>query len=231
MKKQLISFGVSLSLSLALLSGCATGDGDKTRKSSAIGVAAGAALGAAVGAATGNWKKGLAIGAAAGLAVGAATGVVLDRQEEKMRKAGIRTQRDKDGRLLVSLAGNALKFESGSSNLSTEGKNQLRGIADILKQYPENRIAIQGHTDSTGQAETNKTLSGARALAVQNTLRAYGVPAKCIIEVKGYGEDFPVADNTTVDGRAVNRRVDLVISADETEAKANQAKREEYKKG
>ena len=227
--------GLLLSAILGFSTGCGTmgtGDGDKTWKSSAIGTAAGAALGAAIGAATdGNWKKGLAIGAAAGLAVGATTGVILDRQEEKLRQAGIRTQRDKDGRLLVSLSGNALKFKSGSSSLNSEGKQQLGEIANILKVYPENRIAIQGHTDSTGKAATNKMLSGSRALAVQNALRAYGVPARCIVEAKGYGQDFPVADNKTAEGRSANRRVDLVISADEAEAKKNQAEREKYKRG
>lgn len=215
------------------LGGCGTmetGDGDKTWKSSGIGALGGALAGAAIGAATGNWKKGMAIGAAAGLAVGATTGVILDRQEEKLRKAGVRTERDENGRLLVSLAGNSLRFETGSTELSAEGKQSLQSIANVLKEYPENRIAIQGHTDATGNAQKNQLLSEGRAMTVQNTLRAYGVPAKCIIEVKGYGQGFPVADNKTVDGRAANRRVDLVISADEKEAAENQKAREKYTK-
>ena len=220
-------------ISLVLVNGCTsaeTGDGDKTWKSSALGTAAGALAGAAIGAATGNWKKGMAIGAAAGLAVGATTGVVLDRQEEKLRKAGVRTQRDESGRLLVSLTGNALKFESGSTTLSAEGKEQLKKVSDILKEYTENRVAIQVHTDSQGDDQANMNLSAGRALAVENTLRAYGIPAPCIVEVKGYGEGFPVADNNTAEGRATNRRVDLVISADEAEAAKNQKTREKYKK-
>lgn len=221
--------------SLVFTSGCGTmgtGDGDKTWKSSAIGTAAGAALGAAVGAATGgDWKKGLAIGAAAGLAVGATTGILLDRQEEKLRQAGIRTKRDKDGRLLVSLAGDTLRFSSNSSKLNSAGRASLQKIANIIKEYPENRLAIQGHTDSTGGADGNLKLSDSRALAVQNAFRAYGVPARCIVEAKGYGEQFPIADNNTSIGREANRRVELVISADEAEAKKNQAEREKYKKG
>lgn len=214
-----------------LMAACATGDGDKTWKSGAIGTAAGAALGAAIGAATdGNWKKGLAIGAAAGMAVGATTGVILDRQEEKLRKEGIRTQRDEDGKLLISLAGDALRFKSGSSELSDDGKTNLKKIAGILQEYPENRIAIQGHTDSTGSQQTNMMLSDSRALTVQNTLKAYGVANRSIIEAKGYGPQYPVADNATAEGRSANRRVDLVISADEEEAKKNQAEREKYKK-
>ena len=223
-------FSVSLiSLSLVFGTGCATGDGDKTLKGAGVGAGAGALAGAAIGALTGDWKKGLLIGAAAGLVVGTTTGVILDRQEEKLRKAGIRNKRAKDGRLLVSMAGDALRFKSGQSRLGSSGKAQLKKIASILKEYPENRIAIQGHTDSTGRADRNQMLSESRALAVQNTLRAYGVPARCVIEAKGYGEEYPVASNKTRSGRDANRRVDLVISADEKEAKKNQAERERYK--
>ena len=218
-------------LSLGFASGCSSlGDKDKTLKGGALGAGAGALAGAAIGALTGgDWKKGMLIGAAAGLVVGTTTGIILDRQEEKLRKAGIRTKRDKDGRLLVSMSGNALRFKSGSSQLSANGKEQLKKVAQILKEYPENRIAIQGHTDSSGKASVNQMLSESRALAVQNTFRAYGVPAKCIVEAKGFGEEFPVADNKTRAGRNTNRRVELVISADEKEAKENQAKREKYK--
>ena len=216
--------------SLVFANGCATGDGDKTKRNSLWGAGAGALAGAAIGAATGNWKKGLLIGAAAGLAVGATSGIILDKQEEKLRKAGIRTKRDKDGRLLVSMAGDTLRFQSGQSGISNTGKAQLRRIANIIKEYPENRLAIQGHTDSTGADAKNQMLSESRALAVQNAFRAYGVPAKCIIEAKGFGEQYPVGDNGTKAGRDQNRRVELVISADEEEAKKNQAAREKYKK-
>ena len=230
--KKLASGAVAmLFMGSVLMSGCQTvGDGDKTKKGGFLGAAGGALAGAAIGAATGNWKKGMLIGAAAGLAVGVTTGVVLDKQEEKLRKSGIRTERDEKGRLMVSLAGDALRFNTGSATLSDAGKRKLYQLAKIFVEYPENRIVIQGHTDSDGSEAANKQLSQARAQTVSNTLRGYKVPPKCILMVEGYGEAMPVASNATAAGKAANRRVDLIISADEEEAKKNQAYREKYRK-
>jgi OOP family OmpA-OmpF porin len=73
-------------------------------------------------------------------------------------------------------------------------------------------------------------LSKLRALSVEKQLREYGVPSRCFIQTDGFGESRPVADNNTAEGRAANRRVDLLISADEEEAERNQAEREKYRK-
>ena len=215
-----------------MMSGCATvGDGDKTMKGAGLGALAGAALGAGVAAATGkNVAQGALIGGAAGAAVGVTTGVILDKQEEKLRKAGIRAEKDEKGNLLISMAGDALRFETGSDTLSDSGKQQLYKVASVLKEYPENRIAVQGHTDSDGSDDANLKLSNLRALAAANTLRGYGVPARCIVQTKGFGESYPVASNSTSAGKAANRRVDLIISADEKEAEANQKEREKYRR-
>jgi outer membrane protein OmpA-like peptidoglycan-associated protein len=212
-----------------LVSGCATlGDGDKTWKSAAIGTAGGAAVGAAIGATQGDPGKGAMWGAIAGAAIGTTTGVVLDAQEEKLRKAGIRARRDEQGRLLISLSGDTLKFDTGQSTLKPEGAAQLSKIASIMREYPENRLVIAGHTDSVGNESYNMTLSQARADRVSSYLLQQGVSAKCVVAVRGFGETQPVADNTTAVGRAQNRRVELTITADEEEARLNQERREQY---
>jgi outer membrane protein OmpA-like peptidoglycan-associated protein len=160
-----------------LMSHCATvGDGDKTWKGTGIGALGGAAAGALIGAAAGNPGKGALIGAAAGAAVGTVTGVVLDRQEEQWRKEGIRTERDRQGNLLVRLADDSLKFDTGKAELKSAGVEQLSVVSGILRDCPENRINIMGHTDSVGSDAYNQQLSQARADTVKVTLLQQGVP-------------------------------------------------------
>ena len=220
----------SFVLSIAMfVSGCATvGDGDKTWKGAAIGTAGGAAVGAAIGATQGRAGKGAMWGAVAGAAIGTTTGVVLDAQEEKLRKAGIRTRRDEHGNLLIRLSDDSLKFETGKSSLKPAGMAQLDEIAGIMREYPENRIAIAGHTDSIGNETYNLSLSQARADSVKTYLLQQGVPGRCVVASRGFGETQPVADNSIAAGRAQNRRVDLTITVDEEEAKINQKRRESY---
>ena len=120
-KRGLRPCGIAL-LTAMLASGCATlGDGDKTWKGAAIGTAGGAAVGAVIGATQGEPGKGAMWGAVAGAAIGTTTGVVLDAQEEKLRKAGIRARRDEQGRLLISVSGDTLKFDTGKSTLKPQG--------------------------------------------------------------------------------------------------------------
>ncbi len=212
---------------LLLNNGCATiGDGDKTANGAGIGTVAGAAVGAAWGAARGDWKKGALIGAAAGAAIGGVTGAVMDKQEEDLRKAGIRTERDKAGNLVVSMSGDTLKFDSAKATLKPEGEALLSKLAGVLAKYPENRILVEGHTDSTGKPEFNMTLSQNRADRVKAFLLEKGVPPRSILAATGFGSDKPVADNATADGRAANRRVELKISVDKEEAEKNEAERE-----
>lgn len=210
-----------------LAQGCATvGDGDKTMKGAGIGAVAGAAVGAAWGAARGDWKKGALIGAAAGTAIGGVTGAVMDHQEEELRKAGIRTQRDEAGNLIINMSGETLKFDTGKSSLQPEGEALLSKLAGVLKDYPENRIVIEGHTDNVGSASGNRVLSQNRADSVKTYILKQGVPARCVVQTMGYGSEKPVADNSTAAGRAENRRVELSITVDAAEAKTNEAARE-----
>jgi outer membrane protein OmpA-like peptidoglycan-associated protein len=232
MKETGIRNCIFLTIIALLLSSCATvGNADKTAKGAGIGTLGGAAAGAVIGALTGNPGKGAWIGAAAGAAVGTATGVVLDAQEEKLRKAGIRAERDRQGNLLVRLAGDSLKFDTGKAVLKPSGVEQLALISGVLRDYPENRIIITGHTDNVGSESYNLRLSQARADTVKNTLLQQGVAPRSIVSATGYGESQPVADNATPEGRAQNRRVDLRIYVDEAEAARNQAEREHYSQG
>ncbi len=229
MKNQLNLAYAAMLVTTLLVTGCATlGDGDKTWKGALIGTLGGAATGAVIGATQGDAGKGAAIGAAAGAAVGTTTGMILDTQEEKLRKAGIEAKRDSEGRLLVNLAEDHLRFDSGKADLPPRGQAQLSRIAEVLRTYPENRIAIIGHTDSAGSKSFNQQLSQARADRVKMNFLNQGVAPRSVVSSIGYGESQPVADNTTASGRAANRRVELQISVDEAEAAHNHEERSRY---
>lgn len=103
-------------------------------------------------------------------------------------------------------------FDTGKSNIKLESTPTLKKIAATLKQHPELKVEIQGHTDNVGKADANLKLSQARAEAVKATLtKEYGV-GEGQLTAKGYGDTKPSVDNKTSEGRANNRRVELVKS-------------------
>jgi outer membrane protein OmpA-like peptidoglycan-associated protein/opacity protein-like surface antigen len=99
-------------------------------------------------------------------------------------------------------------FVTGSAKLTPESRAALARVAESLNAYPEIRVEIRGHTDSVGPSEVNRDLSHRRAAAVRDALIELGVAPSRLLAV-GYGEDYPIADNTTPEGRAKNRRVEL----------------------
>jgi outer membrane protein OmpA-like peptidoglycan-associated protein len=111
---------------------------------------------------------------------------------------------NKDG--LVALY---LNFDTNSANLQASSASQLDQIAAMLKGAATLNVEIAGHTDNVGDAAANQKLSEARAAAVVAALSSRGIPA-ARLTAKGYGATQPVADNRTDDGRAKNRRVELV---------------------
>ena len=101
-------------------------------------------------------------------------------------------------------------FGSGQSDLSARARAQVGPIAAVLGQYRERRIAVEGHTDAVGSELANQRLSERRAESVRAALIAEGVdPSR--IDMSGYGQSRPIADNGTAEGRARNRRVEIVI--------------------
>jgi OmpA-OmpF porin, OOP family len=99
-----------------------------------------------------------------------------------------------------------LLFETGSSKLKPESREQLQNIAAIMKAYPAINLKIGGYTDNTGNADANKKLSQSRAEATMKELTTLGVAA-ARLEAEGYGQEHPVATNDTEEGRAQNRRI------------------------
>jgi outer membrane protein OmpA-like peptidoglycan-associated protein len=111
--------------------------------------------------------------------------------------------------LLVTL-GDVL-FLTGRYELQPAAASRIDKLASFLQRFPEKRLRIEGYTDSTGSTTSNRELSERRAEAVRSALVARGIdPAR--IELAAYGEAYPVASNNTLDGRALNRRVEVVVS-------------------
>jgi outer membrane protein OmpA-like peptidoglycan-associated protein len=120
---------------------------------------------------------------------------------------------------LVSEIGGVL-FATGKADLSPAAREALARFSGIVASYPDLDFNIEGHTDSTGSAATNTELSLRRAITVRDYLIGQGVPASRI-DVDGFGPDRPVADNSTPDGRARNRRVEIALSGGPLDAAPN----------
>ena len=101
-------------------------------------------------------------------------------------------------------------FNTGNATLKPESFTELNKLVNLLRENPDIRIEVSGHTDNTGSAATNKNLSKSRALSVRNYLTSQGIAVNRI-EYEGYGYDFPIADNNTAEGRAENRRVEMKV--------------------
>ena len=210
---------VAAGLTVAL-AGCAAMEANpRTTKGAAVGTVAGAGTGAAIGAIVGGGKgaaQGAAIGAVVGLLGGGLIGNYMDRQAKDMEvvlaeQDRLRRQQEQ---LNISLSSDVL-FASGSAAIQPGGQNKLRQMADVLNKYPQTTVQITGHTDSRGSEASNLDLSQRRAAAVADAFVANGVNAARITAL-GQGESLPIADNNTPEGRAQNRRVEIVINPDQS---------------
>lgn len=198
--------GAVLLLSLAV--GCESLPGTRTQQGAVLGGIAGGATGAAVG---GN-AAGAVIGTAAGAVAGGLIGRYLDQQGRELDAIPDATVTPQEDRLLVSFPGDVF-FESGSATLTSAAAERIDAVAQTLLRYPESRVVVRGHTDSTGTAARNQELSDARAEAVRDALVAQGV-SEARIDAVGLASQFPVASNATDAGRQQNRRVELEIVPD-----------------
>jgi len=215
---------ITLALAVAIaLSGCQATQrqnattGETETNSATQGALIGAIAGAAVGLATGDdakeRRKHALIGAAGGAAVGGGVGYYFDQQEAALRKqllnSGVQVERVGENQLLLRLE-NGIGFQSSSYQLDSSIHNTLRGVAQILVEYPDTSLVIDGHTDSTGSDTTNQVLSERRAESVRSYLVSQGVAAGRAI-ARGNGERYPLCTNSTTEGRACNRRVEIQI--------------------
>ena len=119
--------------------------------------------------------------------------------------------RDTERGIVAELGG--VLFETGKARLNDRAREALARFAGIVGVYPSMRMRIEGHTDSTGSLEFNRTLSYERAASVRDYLVGQGVNS-ANIEIAGMGPDQPVASNETSEGRTRNRRVEIILTGD-----------------
>lgn len=215
---------ITLALAVAIaLTGCqatqrqSATTGETETNSATKGALMGAIAGVAVGLATGDdakeRRKHALIGAAGGAAIGGGVGYYFDQQEAALRdsllNSGVQVERVGENQLLLRLE-NGIGFQSGSYTLDASIHRTLAGVATILVEYPDTSLVIDGHTDSTGSDTTNQVLSERRAESVRSFLVNQGVAAGRAI-ARGNGERYPLCTNSTTEGRACNRRVEIQI--------------------
>ncbi len=219
---------------ILITSGCdATKRASKQDKGVAIGAAGGAVIGGIIGNNVGN-KKNTALGAILGAVVGGVAGGIIgnkmDKQAEKIKTEipGAKVERIGEGINVTFDENNpdgskaGVYFETNKYGISANSQLALDKLQKIFTEYPETDILIEGHTDNVGTESYNMSLSKRRANAVANNLTTASVSSSRVI-TKWYGESQPKVENTSDANRALNRRVEFVITANEkmkAEAKA-----------
>lgn len=189
-----------------------TSPSQRQTEGAVIGALTGAFLGSRTSGSAKSKKRATLLGGVVGAAAGSAIGKNLDEQAAALR-ANIsdgRVQIINTGSELIVRMPNDILFPFDSSTIAPALRADLRGLARHLQNYPGSIARVVGHTDSTGDAAYNQSLSVERARSVANILIANGVSSSRV-RTAGRGENEPVATNLTAEGRAQNRRVDIVI--------------------
>lgn len=205
--------------------GCTAGPMTPREGGAVTGALIGAGSGAAIGSASGDTAEGALIGGAVGLIAGAIIGDSVQAQQqrqardaalaEELRRRDLDAQSGERG-VVVNLPD--VLFEFGRAELTNNSRSKVATIAEVLRS-PEvawRGVAVEGHTDSVGSADSNLALSERRARSVADALSGLGV-ASNRISIRGLGETYPVVANVRGDGsdnpagRAKNRRVEVII--------------------
>jgi outer membrane protein OmpA-like peptidoglycan-associated protein len=198
-----------------MLGGCTTNpySGEKQMAKSAKYGTIAAVTGGVIGALFGG-EKGAYIGAGLGAMTGGGYGYYTDVQEKKLREqiqasnAEMELSRTKDNRLMITMPGD-ISFMSGSADINPSNYQALTVIANEVRTN-NMTMMIVGHTDNTGSVALNDSLSKARANSVASYMYAQGVPFGAV-KTEGLSFHQPVASNSTPDGRAKNRRVEIIL--------------------
>jgi len=191
--------------------------GEKKTTDTTFGALIGAGAGAAIGMISGHDAKQrrqrALVGAGVGALAGGAVGNYMDRQENElralMRDSGVTVTR-KGEDIVLNMPGN-ITFRTGSADLNAQFFKVLDGVAQVARKYDKTIIEIAGHTDNVGGSDYNRQLSQRRASAVSQYLTSKGVAEPRIMTAAG-GEEHPIASNSTEQGRAANRRVEVTLA-------------------
>jgi len=201
-----------------LLAACTTNPytGERQASKAGVGAGIGAAIGAVAGVLTGDdadeRRKRALIGAGVGALAGAGVGAYMDRQEAKLREelagTGVSVTRIGDD-IILNMPGN-ITFEVNQAAIDSGFYPVLNSVSKVAKEFDKTLIDVAGHTDSTGTVQYNMGLSQRRANSVASYLQNQGV-VNTRIYAEGYGPHYPIADNSTAQGRSENRRVEIAL--------------------
>ncbi len=227
--KQTALVALAFTLVISMGSCEATRNANNKQKGAVIGATGGAVLGAILGNNIGKGGNG-ALGAVIGGVVGGGAGVLIgnkmDNQAKKIEEEipGAQVERVDDGIVITFDENSGVYFDTAKYDVNAASQVLLDKLANVLREYPDTNVLVVGHTDSVGADAMNMTLSKNRAMSVTNYLTQNKGLSSGRFTTNWYGEEAPIADNATAEGRAKNRRVNLAIIPNEK--MKNDAKRE-----
>ena len=213
---KIVAMGIILTLTVSCN---AVKNANNTQKGTAIGAGSGAAIGGIIGNNVGNGKNtalGAIIGAVVGGAAGGYIGNRMDKQAQRIEEEipGAEVTRVGEGINVVFNEDAGVYFDTNKSDVKGTSAVTLDRLVGILKEYPDTNILVEGHTDSAGAEDYNMNLSKQRAQSVTNYLVNNGIAGNRLT-TKWYGESQPKSDNSTAEGKAKNRRVEMIIVAND----------------
>ncbi len=213
--RKIALFGLSIATSAMLMGSCSTIQSmSNTQKGAATGAVAGGALGAIIGKKAGNTAVGVLAGAALGGVAGGLIGKKMDKQAAEIERtvAGAEVIKADEGIIVKFDSG--ILFDFDKIDLKPDAKTNIAKLVENLNSNPNTDILVIGHTDNKGTDAYNQGLSERRAKSVKSYAVSQGLAGR---RIKTEGKSFhePIADNDTEAGRAENRRVEIVIVAND----------------
>ncbi len=212
---KIITSALTLTMVVFLTNCNAVKNANNKQKGAVIGATGGAVLGAIIGnnvGKGGNGELGAVIGGVVGGGAGILIGSKMDKQAQKIEEEipGAQVERVDDGIVVTFDENSGVFFDTNKYNINAASQGTLNKLANVFMEYPDTNILVVGHTDSVGAEEYNMTLSKNRAYAVTNYLTGKGLSSGRFT-TNWFGETQPTNDNSTAEGRAKNRRVNVAI--------------------
>ena len=210
--------GIAAALAVTMLGGCATytgqtsdpNDPNRTQRGALIGAGIGAVAGLLSGKDATERRQRAMVGAGIGGIAGAGVGAYQDRQEAELRRqtAGTGVDVQRDGDVIKLNLPDGVTFDFNRTELKPQFSPALNNVASTLREYNQTIVEVSGHTDNVGSEAVNQRISEQRAQNVASYLMGQGLQRERF-EVAGFNYRYPVADNATEQGRALNRRVEI----------------------
>jgi outer membrane protein OmpA-like peptidoglycan-associated protein len=207
---KILIYGWIVASSGGLSIGCHTFN--KSQQGASIGAGTGGVVGAFIGKTAGNTAMGAIIGGAVGGTAGAFIGQNMDKQAAEIQQTVPGATVTREGEGIIIKFDSGILFDAGKADIKKDAETNLKNLASSLERNSETNILIIGHTDNSGTQQDNIDLSVHRASSVKNYLLNDGIDASRM-RIDGKAETEPIADNSTEVGRAQNRRVEIVIVA------------------